>query len=48
MVFSRADIVDWMYVKGSTMYGNYTACALLAGRPAAEAAEFRNAYGLKC
>jgi uncharacterized protein YegJ (DUF2314 family) len=48
VVFSRADIVDWMYVKGSTMYGNYTACALLAGRPAAEAAEFRNAYGLKC
>jgi len=48
VAFSRADIVDWMYVKGSTMHGNYTACALLAGRPAAEAVEFRNRFGLQC
>ena len=48
VAFSRADIVDWMYLKGSTMYGNYTACALLAGRPAAEAAEFKRMYGLDC
>jgi len=48
VAFSRADIVDWMYLKGSTMHGNYTACALLADRPAAEAVEFRNRFGLQC
>ncbi len=48
VVFSRAEIVDWMYFKGSAMRGNYTTCALMAGRPAAEAAEFRSVYGLHC
>jgi uncharacterized protein YegJ (DUF2314 family) len=48
VVFSRADIVDWMYLKGSTMHGNYTTCALMVGRPAAEAAEFKRIYGLHC
>jgi uncharacterized protein YegJ (DUF2314 family) len=48
VVFNRSDIVDWMYLKGSAMYGNYTTCALMAGRPAAEAAEFRSQYGLHC
>jgi len=48
VTFSRADIVDWMYLKGSAMQGNYTACALLVGRPAAEVAQFKKAYGLQC
>jgi uncharacterized protein YegJ (DUF2314 family) len=48
VVFDRSDIVDWMYLKGSTMHGNYTTCALMAGRQAAEAAEFRSQYGLHC
>ena len=48
IMFSRADIVDWMYLKGSAMHGNYTTCALMVGRPAAEAAEFRSVFGLHC
>jgi uncharacterized protein YegJ (DUF2314 family) len=46
--FEQSDIVDWMYMDGSTMKGNYTACALLKSVPRAEVEEFKKRFGLVC
>lgn len=48
--FSRADIVDWMYIDAKTnvMHGNHTTCALLSKAPAAEVAQMKKEYGLDC
>jgi len=48
--FDRAQIVDWTYmdVKAHKMYGNFTACAILANEPRAAVEEFRQRYGLDC
>lgn len=48
--FSRADIVDWMYIDAKTnvMHGNHTTCALLSKAPAAEVAQMKKEYGLEC
>ena len=46
--FGRDEIVDWMYMDGGEMKGNYTACALLKSAPKNEAEEFKERFGLIC
>jgi uncharacterized protein YegJ (DUF2314 family) len=48
VTFSPADIVDWMYIEGETMRGNFTACALLKGAATQERQAFRRRFGLDC
>lgn len=48
--FTKADVVDWMYVDQTRkkIVGNYTGCVLLARGPAAERERARVQYGLDC
>jgi uncharacterized protein YegJ (DUF2314 family) len=50
VIFTRAAIVDWMYVntEDHTMHGNFTTCALLTTAPPAEIKEMKEKYGLDC
>lgn len=48
IAFGRDEIVDWMYMDGGEMKGNYTACALLKSAPKNEAEEFKERFGLTC
>jgi uncharacterized protein YegJ (DUF2314 family) len=48
ITFSQAEIVDWMYMDGDKMKGNYTACALLKSASKQEADEFKTRFGLDC
>lgn len=46
--FAQSEIVDWMYLDGGKMMGNYTACALLKSAPKSEVEEFKRRFGLNC
>jgi uncharacterized protein YegJ (DUF2314 family) len=46
--FSEAEIVDWLYMEGGKMRGNFTACALLKREPAGQAEAMKKQYGLSC
>ena len=46
--FSEAEIVDWLYMEGGKMRGNFTACAMLKREPADQAEAMRKQYGLSC
>jgi uncharacterized protein YegJ (DUF2314 family) len=46
--FSESEIADWMYMDNGQMKGNYTACALLAREPKAQAEAFKKRFGLDC
>ncbi len=48
IAFHQSDIVDWMYMDGHTMKGNYTACALLNSASPREVEEFKERFGLNC
>ncbi len=48
IAFKQSDIVDWMYMNGRIMKGNYTACALLKSASEREIEEFRERFGLDC
>jgi uncharacterized protein YegJ (DUF2314 family) len=48
ITFGQSEIVDWMYMDGDEMKGNYTACALLKSAPKQEQAEFKKRFGLDC
>ncbi len=48
IAFGKADIVDWMYIDGDRMKGNFTACALLKREPKKQANAFRRKFGLDC
>ncbi len=48
ITFGQSEIVDWMYMDGETMKGNYTACALLKSASKQEADEFKKRFGLNC
>jgi uncharacterized protein YegJ (DUF2314 family) len=48
ITFNRSEIVDWMYLDGDKMKGNYTACALLKSASKQEAEEFKKRFGLDC
>ena len=46
--FAEAEIVDWLYMEGGKMRGNFTACALLKREPADQVEAMRKQYGLSC
>jgi uncharacterized protein YegJ (DUF2314 family) len=46
ITFNQSEIVDWMYMDGEKMKGNYTACALLKSAAKQEADEFKKRFGL--
>src|SRR5262245_31564428 len=46
--FSEAEIVDWLYVEGGKMRGNFTACAMLKREPADQVEAMKKQYGLSC
>jgi uncharacterized protein YegJ (DUF2314 family) len=46
ITFSQNEIVDWMYMDGKRMMGNYTARAMLQNASPAERAEFKKRFGL--
>jgi uncharacterized protein YegJ (DUF2314 family) len=48
ITFDQSEIVDWMYMDGEKMKGNYTACALLKSAGKGEAEEFKKRFGLDC
>ena len=48
ITFDRSEVVDWMYLDGDKMKGNYTACALLNPASKREAEEFKKRFGLDC
>jgi uncharacterized protein YegJ (DUF2314 family) len=48
ITFGQSEIVDWMYMDGNAMKGNYTACALLKSAPKQQQDEFKKRFGLDC
>lgn len=48
ITFDQSEIVDWIYIDGDKMKGNYTACALLKSASKQEAEEFKKRFGLDC
>lgn len=48
ITFEQSEIVDWTYMDGDKMKGNYTACALLQSASKQEANEFKQRFGLDC
>jgi uncharacterized protein YegJ (DUF2314 family) len=48
ITFEQSEIVDWTYMDGDKMKGNYTACALLESASKQEAEEFKQRFGLDC
>jgi uncharacterized protein YegJ (DUF2314 family) len=48
ITFNQSEIVDWMYIDGDKMKGNYTACALLKSASKQEVEEFKKRFGLDC
>jgi uncharacterized protein YegJ (DUF2314 family) len=46
--FAESEIVDWLYMEGGKMRGNFTACALLKREPADQVEAMRKQYGLSC
>ena len=46
ITFTESEIVDWMYMDGGAMKGNYSARALLKSAPASEREAFRKRFGL--
>lgn len=45
LLIPQADIIDWGYMKGDVMQGNYTTRVLLDIMPASDAARLREAFG---
>lgn len=48
IAFTATDIVDWMYMDGGRMKGNYTARALLKNASQEEKDAFKKRFGLDC
>jgi uncharacterized protein YegJ (DUF2314 family) len=48
ITFDQSEIVDWTYMDGDKMKGNYTACALLQSASKQESEEFKQRFGLDC
>jgi uncharacterized protein YegJ (DUF2314 family) len=46
--FSEAEIVDWLYMEGGKMHGNFTACALLKREPPDQLEAMKKQFGLSC
>jgi uncharacterized protein YegJ (DUF2314 family) len=48
LAFSEKEIVDWLYVDGGKMKGNYTVCVLLKHESKADAEAAKARFGLEC
>ncbi len=48
ITFILNDIVDWSYLEGRRMRGNYTLCASFKQRPKSEAEALIKRYGMDC
>ena len=48
ITFTNDDVVDWAYVEGHRMRGNYTLCASFKRRPRDEAEALIRHYGMDC
>jgi uncharacterized protein YegJ (DUF2314 family) len=48
ITFAESEIVDWLYVDGGNMKGNYTTCAVLKHEPQHEAEEMMTHYHMQC
>ena len=46
--FTEAEIVDWLYVGGGKMRGNFTGCAMLKRKPPDQLEAAKKQYGLRC
>jgi uncharacterized protein YegJ (DUF2314 family) len=46
--FSEGEIVDWLYVDGGRMKGNYTVCVILKREPKEQAEAAKKRFGLEC
>ena len=46
VTFAESEIIDWTYMDGNRMMGNYTARALLKNASPAERADFTRRFGL--
>jgi len=46
--FRQEDIVDWMYLDGRRMKGNFTLCALMKDEPKRHVDAVKRKFGLKC
>jgi uncharacterized protein YegJ (DUF2314 family) len=48
ITFKESEIIDWMYVEGDRMHGNYTSCAILKKESEEERLAFKKEFGLDC
>jgi uncharacterized protein YegJ (DUF2314 family) len=48
IAFTEQEIVDWIYLDGGRMKGNYTACALLKNASPQEREAFKRRFGHDC
>ena len=46
--FTKAEIVDWMYMDNGAMKGNHTACALMKKATQKDRDAFKKRFGLDC
>jgi uncharacterized protein YegJ (DUF2314 family) len=46
--FAEREIVDWLYMDGDKMKGNFTSCPLLKKEPPAQAKAVMDRFGLDC
>ena len=47
--FSEDEIVDWLYMDGGKMKGNFTVCAIMKREPSqAEVEAVKKRFGLEC
>lgn len=48
ITFAESEIVDWMYLDGGKMKGNFTFCALMKNEPKKEATAMIRKFGIDC
>ena len=48
ITFAESEIVDWLYLGGDRMKGNFTACALFRRVPREEAEAAIKRFGMSC
>jgi uncharacterized protein YegJ (DUF2314 family) len=48
LTFTKAEIVDWMYIDNGVMKGNHTACAVMKKATQKDRDAFKKRFGLDC
>jgi uncharacterized protein YegJ (DUF2314 family) len=48
IAFTRDEIVDWLYIDGTRMKGNFTMCPLLKNEPPSQAKAVLDRFGMEC